>query len=403
MDPLGTIGCDRRTSVMAAYPGILTYHITYCLIALTYTGVTAETSVFMTISIDESFNDRVFTSDMIGSYTLDTLMKCAARCTSQALCVSLFYNKHTLACQTHSLVFTDPTSSLVSTNTSYFHIMHGNSILEPIKECGEPPAELGVFWAVGTSYLGSRRQYSCDGDRLPRVSGVECLSTGNWSLMSDFCKELESCEDVKTCSIANVDATYLLYPPVLEGHGVQIYCHNLATDPKAYVTLFEENMSRNDYSLRTRTFPCSFADRDGDATARFHKINVNLTDMSVDRADFTFADTCQETDSPIPRFGEAAACSFDYEWRDYRQCPAPGFFIINTEGTGLKVRSDCTWSDNGAYGVRLEPIVWSSDGLKIETTFDGWCAALNPEAIYLEYSSLSDIRGTPTTAICPPT
>ncbi|XP_033733684.1 A disintegrin and metalloproteinase with thrombospondin motifs gon-1-like [Pecten maximus] len=365
--------------------------------------VTGETSVFMKLNKEESFNDKRFTNDMIGSYTLDNLMMCSSRCTSQALCVSLFYNKYTRLCQTHTVVFKDPTSSLVSVNTSYYYITDGNSVLEPIKDCEDPPTEAGVSWVTGTNYLGSRRQYSCVGARLPRVSDVQCLTTGNWTLMSDFCRDLESCEDVQTCSSTNADATYLLYPPVLGGQGVQIYCHNMAADPKAYVTLFEENMSRNDFSLRTWTFPCSFVDRDGDATAHFNKINVNLEDMSVDRADFTFADTCQETsDRSIPGFGEAAACSFDYAYRDYRQCPAPGVFIINTGGTGLKVRSDCTWSDGGGYGSRVEPVVWSSDGLKVQTTFDGWCGSFKPDTIYLEYSAISDIRGAATTPVCPP-
>ncbi|XP_060079513.1 uncharacterized protein LOC132558914 [Ylistrum balloti] len=362
-----------------------------------------ETSVFMKLRKAGSFNDKLLTDNMTGSYTADTLLKCTSFCASQSLCVSLFFNINNGLCQTHSVVFTDPTSSLVSVNTSYFYITKGNSVLQPIKECDDPPPETGVVWGAGTSFLSSRRPYTCAGALLPKVSDVECHTSGNWTLMSDFCRDLESCEDVQMCSSTNLDGTYQLYPPVLGGHGVNIYCHNMATVPQAYVTLFEENMSRNDYSLRTWTFPCIFQDRVGDATAYFNKISVSLVDMSVNRDDYTFAVTCQESPSrSIPGFGEAGGCSHDYMWRDYRQCPAPGVFVINTNGTGLKISPTCSWSADGAYGSRVEPIEWSSDGLKIQTTFDAWCGSFKPDALYLEYSSSSDIRGIATIPTCPP-
>lgn len=88
---------------------------------------------------------------------------------------------------------------------------------------------------------------------------------------------LVSCDTVKACSSTNGDATYLLYPPVLGGYGVNIYCHNMATVPEAFVTLFEENKFRNDFSKRVNSNPCQFQDRNGDAYSSFEKIRVDLT------------------------------------------------------------------------------------------------------------------------------
>lgn len=91
-----------------------------------------------------------------------------------------------------------------------------------------------------------------------------------------LCLDLATCADVRTCSGSYGDGTYLLYPTPLGGQAIHVYCHGMATTPKAYITLHQENRSLNDFSIRTSSDPCQFSDRDGDAWAVFSKIGVNL-------------------------------------------------------------------------------------------------------------------------------
>ncbi|XP_060079514.1 uncharacterized protein LOC132558915 [Ylistrum balloti] len=377
----------------------------FFLRGLLFMEVAGETTVFMGLEKSTAFEDKIMMLDISSSLTTLTQNECALTCVSLSLCLSFFYKRNSQLCQLHDLVFTDPSSSLVSVNTSYFYITHGNSVLQPIKSCGEPPAEPNVTWVTGTNAFGSTRQFTCTGTLLPTAYFIECMASGIWTQTSGYCRDvtLENCEDVQMCSSTNLDGTYLLYPPVLGGHGVNIYCHNMATVPQAYVTLFEENMSRNDYSKRTNSAPCQFIDRNGDASAIFDKILVNLADMSVVLDDFTFSTTCRETTRPIPRYGEALSCSFDnikYP-TSMSNCPAPGVFVINTNGTRLIVDPNLTWK-TGGYAPRLEYIERSSDGYIIHAAFDGWCGSYKPSnTMYLHVDPYGEQRGTASTPICP--
>ncbi|OWF43419.1 hypothetical protein KP79_PYT24167 [Mizuhopecten yessoensis] len=125
-------------------------------------------------------------------------------------------------------------------------------------------------------------------------------------------------------------------------------------------------------------------------------------DLSVDREDFTFSDTCQESDRFIPGFGEGVACAWNYDRKPWYNCSLPGFFVINMNGTGLVVDRDLTWDYRTYQSVTGEDtFTRSPDGLKITAFVDGYCAEVVPNAtMYLKHDRELEVWGSATEPVC---
>ncbi|XP_060084439.1 uncharacterized protein LOC132563701 [Ylistrum balloti] len=184
------------------------------------------------------------------------------------------------------------------------------------------------------------------------------------------------CQAVRNCNDQYGDGEYFIYPRVLEGQKVKVYCRGMGgPDPKEYITLHNTNTATYNYSLRYDNDYCRFRDRDGDAVSTFHKIRIDVEDMSVQRYDFQFADIIVERpnhEEPT-KFGAGGGCSWDYMYRNYRDCIAPGGFVVDTTGTGLVVDPELQWRTYG-YGGRIEEVIRSNNNAHVTAACDGWCA-----------------------------
>ncbi|XP_069107713.1 uncharacterized protein [Argopecten irradians] len=212
-----------------------------------------------------------------------------------------------------------------------------------------------------------------------------------------------NCQEVKNCNSNYGDGEYFIYPGSLGGQKVKVFCSGMSGDePKEYITLHSTNTGTYNYSLRTDNSPCTFQDRVGDALSDFRKIRVDVEDMSVQRYDFSYANNINEDSDTwqTPKFGSGGGCSWDYMYRDYRNCIAPGGFVIDTSGTGLVVDPELQWMSYG-YGGRLDTVYRSKNNAHVTAACDGWCAWCFPIGeMILHLEPAVGLKGDATEPVC---
>lgn len=211
------------------------------------------------------------------------------------------------------------------------------------------------------------------------------------------------CEAVKRCNDQYWDGEYYVYPTSLGGQRVKVFCVGMGTpNTAAYISLHNENTATYNYSLRYDTDSCSFRDRVGDVKSTFRRIRVNLEDMTVARHDFTFSHVINENQASHEdvKYGAGGGCSWDYAYRRYEDCPAPGGFVIDTEGTGLIVDPQLQWTTYG-YGSRIDDVIRTNHNRRITAACDGWCAWCYPDGeMTLQIDPSSEPIGDATEPIC---
>ncbi|XP_033728452.1 A disintegrin and metalloproteinase with thrombospondin motifs 9-like [Pecten maximus] len=216
-------------------------------------------------------------------------------------------------------------------------------------------------------------------------------------------QDLPDCHEVKACNRQYEDGEYFIYPRALGGRKVKVFCSGMAgPDPKEYVTLHNTNTGTYNYSLRTDNDYCTFRDRVGDAVSTFRKIRLDVQDMSVQRYDFTYADIMEEDPNvwKPPKYGAGGGCTWDYVYRNYRNCIAPGGFVIDTSGTGLIVDPELQWMSYG-YGGRLETVYRSNNNAHVTAACDGWCAWCFPVGeMILQLEPAVGLIGDATEPMC---
>ncbi|XP_041370257.1 uncharacterized protein LOC121384093 isoform X2 [Gigantopelta aegis] len=186
--------------------------------------------------------------------------------------------------------------------------------------------------------------------------------------------EPETCEEVKTLTGATTDGEYWLYPPGLARQRVRIFCHDMAGQPKEFLTLLHPNTgdhpnigNKNCHGIAESPIP----HRSG--SSNFTKIRVYIQTMVVDRRDYTFAMT---TGRPVP-YGEANDCFSIHYSGHMAECGIRGNFRIDTSGTGLVVDQSLRWNPVGWRPYAT----WhrSDDGAVIDLTCGGWCGGCVPD------------------------
>lgn len=153
----------------------------------------------------------------------------------------------------------------------------------------------------------------------------------------------QSCEDVRRLLRNYQDDEYTIY---VRSRARRVYCHNMSSSPKEYITVNHlENYSiYYDYKTsdpdrcppesRNREF------RDNSTSSgrtHFRKIRINLPDLRIIENDFTFA----ETVGTPQLFGSAGDC-----YNRNKECPQ-GDFSINLEKTGFHIRAGARWDTFG--------------------------------------------------------
>jgi len=189
-----------------------------------------------------------------------------------------------------------------------------------------------------------------------------------------------SCQDVKKKGASQGDGEY---PILLGGRNISVFCHQMESNwPKEFLSLpkgEQENYSEV-YGMRLLSpnscpnngsrepdCPCVRDDSPRAGMTVWTKIQLNITALSVNSYDFTFA---RKLHGEVVPYGEAGDCY------STANCPQ-GKFSINLTGTGLRVAAYTGW-----IGVGNRPSLWLQriqDNQVIYGKCGGYCGTCEPE------------------------
>ncbi|XP_041369669.1 uncharacterized protein LOC121383641 [Gigantopelta aegis] len=191
------------------------------------------------------------------------------------------------------------------------------------------------------------------------------------------------------------DGEYLVYPPVLSGVKVRVYCHGMKTKtPKEYITLKHPNVGENpdksDKDCTGHTTRSKFWRITGKIV--YTKVRIHIMTMVAEEFDFTFAKLYGKLKlhkKPIS-FGHARDGYTKHYKRKKSKCGPIGTFVIDMRGTGLKVNDNLTWLPYGTTPYAE----WSREHANATVHlrcggYYGWCVPMdlltfvpNPNDIY---------------------
>ncbi|XP_048755486.2 A disintegrin and metalloproteinase with thrombospondin motifs 9-like [Ostrea edulis] len=167
----------------------------------------------------------------------------------------------------------------------------------------------------------------------------------------------------------------------MSGQRVKVYCHNMETNPKEYITLKYTNtfvehdasnwiiqwqQCRNDYKPPLKL-------------ANFSRVSINIQKMTINGADYTFA---VRTGKFKLEFGQAMDCNGA---SSFSSCPHFGDAMINTLGTGIILDGSTAWGLIAANKAVMKNFRRSEDGAKISFTCGGWCGVCGPLSLPLRF------------------
>ncbi|XP_041360983.1 uncharacterized protein LOC121377151 [Gigantopelta aegis] len=196
----------------------------------------------------------------------------------------------------------------------------------------------------------------------------------------------KTCSDVVAFKLGSTDGEYWLYPDGVRGQKVQIYCHNMASQPVEYVTL--RNMNDGEYP-NLENPDCAGEHRLSDTaewgSSNFTKIRVKVATMEVVRDDYTFVNV---SNTPVP-YGEAGDCYTAHIEGGVAKCGVKGFFKMDLAGTGLIVDKSLNWSEVGD-DAHFE-VDRSVDGTVINLRCGGLCGRCVPNGqMFLQINPLEE-------------
>ncbi|XP_056007344.1 A disintegrin and metalloproteinase with thrombospondin motifs 9-like isoform X2 [Ostrea edulis] len=208
----------------------------------------------------------------------------------------------------------------------------------------------------------------------------------------------ESCADLANCSGTSIDGEYWLYPKATNGQRVKVYCHNMGTKPKEYITLMYINtfVQHDSSNWIIQWEQCQSNYRTPLKQATFSKIAINIQEMTVIGTDYTFAVLTGDFDLP---FGTTADCGGE----SFRSnCPFFGNAVIDTRGTGMVLDKHIGWIGDGWY-TAVRNFQQSVDGTEISFQCAGWCGTCKPSSqtikLLLSSEIVADVEAKPEVCI----
>ncbi|ESP00631.1 hypothetical protein LOTGIDRAFT_157913 [Lottia gigantea] len=260
---------------------------------------------------------------------------------------------------------------------------NANYYCEPVGCIGLPPvADINMtsFTVKALWAFGDIVEYACLRGFFPK-SNATCLASGKWSNFTCYylklCGETGNCEPRKTTD-------YWLYSTLLHDY-YKIFCR--ATPAKGpFLSLNETNMASFPAFTRYQNScePIEATIQDPDmGIAEFSKIRLVPNKPIIDKE--KIFDHYVNYTQKIQKFGLAGDC---YAGNDSSECGVIGRFLINTRGTGLRVKPSVQWKTWGVNGVIMN-ITRSDDGHMIEGFCGGNCGGCEPDGdILLEIDLL---------------
>ncbi|KAK6175274.1 hypothetical protein SNE40_013771 [Patella caerulea] len=219
--------------------------------------------------------------------------------------------------------------------------------------------EVKSLWLFDETVL-----YACDTGYYPSLNAT-CSMSGTWAPFE--CLPFSGCEKRSMCGgDATAEGEYWFFSGTL-GAWVKTYCNSLSH--AKYITLYHINTFSTPIFVKD---PITCAQVLADPAlpemgyTNFPKARVNsfqriiVNNFRYSNSNFT-----------KQNFGSAGDC-VDNDVNDTNSdCGLIGRFVINTNGTGLRIKSPVTWETWG-IGGRVGNITRSQDGHRIE----GYCGSV---------------------------
>ncbi|XP_041370826.1 uncharacterized protein LOC121384483 [Gigantopelta aegis] len=197
-----------------------------------------------------------------------------------------------------------------------------------------------------------------------------------------------SCVDLKKRGKTH-DGQYLVWPRILDGWEVNVYCHLMNTKaPKEYITLKHTNRGEHP-NIETVNCKYDTVSRYAKLSGKtsFYKVRIIIETMVVVSDDYTFAKTTGYKAIP---FGHASDA---YNWhRDLKKskCGPVGKFVIDMRGTGLKVDDNLSWLPLGSlqYGSWFR----SNDNAVVHINCGGFPGSCKPIELMTLVPNPKDVK-----------
>lgn len=159
-----------------------------------------------------------------------------------------------------------------------------------------------------------------------------------------------SCYDLRRFHNVFADGEYTIH---VRSVPKKIYCHDMKTSPKEFVTLnatenysiYYDKKSSNPYQCPPKSRQHEYIDNNLESGhTSFHKIRIDIATLRVYDNDFTFADSIGRPQY----YGSAGDC-----YNRLKKCPQ-GDFSISLDKTGFRLRGGTIWEVAGQHAVKME-------------------------------------------------
>ncbi|KAK6175273.1 hypothetical protein SNE40_013770 [Patella caerulea] len=216
------------------------------------------------------------------------------------------------------------------------------------------------LWLVNETVM-----YACEAGYYPSLDAT-CSRNGTWSPFQ--CIPFTGCEKRSVCGgNATAEGEFWIFVVKMDSW-VKTYC--LSGNNGEHVTLHDINTFSTPIFVKHPT-TCVQVQKDPVLTdmgyTAFQKVRVTFSKERIDGDRFRYSNSNFNKQN----FGSAGDC-VDNDVNDTdSDCGLIGRFVINTNGTGLRIKSSVTWETWGVGG-RVGNITRSQDGHRIE----GYCGSV---------------------------
>lgn len=151
-----------------------------------------------------------------------------------------------------------------------------------------------------------------------------------------------NCEEIRSLNPEAKDGEYIIYINGEPDKTLSVYCHNMGTEPKEYVTLRMTDQVQN-----FSKFAVGGAMGGADVVTQFSKIRINPKDLVVDTEDFTFANTIGSVYRITGRVPNIEDVPYGYAGSCIGTRNKDGSGNIDLRGTGLAIEGRVIFKPSG--------------------------------------------------------